>query len=108
MARFYGIVGYGIPVESPAGSGVWVDNIVEKSYYGEVLKNFRRYDSAEKKVNPDLNVSNTISIVADQYAIEHFHYMKYIEFEGVKWTVNTVEVMRPRLKLWLGRVYNGS
>lgn len=107
MARYYGKVGYGIPKESPAGSGIWIDEVSERSYFGDVLRNFRKYGENNEKAYPDLSLSNTISIVADQYAFDHFHYMKYIEFEGARWTVSTVEVIPPRLKLWLGSVYNG-
>lgn len=105
MARFSGNVGYGTPTNK--GNGVWADTIEERLYYGDVKQNFRKYDNPDDKFNPDLTLSNTISIVADQYAIDHFHKIKYVEFEGVRWTVNTVEVVPPRLTLWLGRVYNG-
>lgn len=105
MARFYGKVGYGTPTDK--GNGVWEDVVVEHSYYGDVEQNFRKFESGDTQVNPDLFVSNIITIVADQYAIDHFHRMKYIEWEGVRWIINTVEVRRPRLKLWLGKVYNG-
>ncbi len=105
MPRFYGNIGYGIPTDK--GNGVWEDTIEEYPYFGDVLQNYRKYDEAKTQANPDLTLSNTISIVADQYAIEHFHLIKYVEWEGVRWTANTVKVERPRLTIWLGRVYNG-
>lgn len=106
MARFYGAVGYGIPVESPEGSGVWVNEITEFSYFGNVIRNTRRLDSGDG-LNKDVSVSNSISIVADEYAIKHFFAIKYVIWEGVRWTVTQVEVQRPRLILSLGSVYNG-
>lgn len=106
MARFYGEVGYGNSVEEPEGSGVWVDQITEHPYQGEVIRNTRQLQSGEK-INDDITVSNSISIIADQYAIDHFFNIKYVRWMGVNWAVNAVEVRSPRLILNLGSVYNG-
>lgn len=106
MARFYGEVGYGDTVESPAGSGVWKDSITEVSYFGDVVRNTRKLDSGEK-LNDDISVSNSISIVADDQAIKHFFKIKYVRWAGTLWTVTNVEVKSPRLVLSLGSVYNG-
>lgn len=104
--KFYGEVGYGETVETPADSGVWVDTIVEYSYYGDVIKNTRQLSEGEN-LNHDISVSNTISIIADQYANEHFFAIRYVKWAGALWTVSDVEVQRPRLLLRLGGVYNG-
>lgn len=106
MARFHGEVGYGEAVETPPGSGVWKDVITEFSYLGDVVRNTRRLDNGEK-VNNDISVGNSISIVADEYAIAHFFKIKYVNWSGVLWTVTNVEVQSPRLILSLGSVYNG-
>lgn len=106
MARFYGQVGYGVTVESPPDSGVWVDQITEMTYYGDVVRNTRKLTEGEQ-LNSDISVVNSISIVADEYAIEHFFLIKYIRWAGVLWTVTNVEVRSPRLILSLGSVYNG-
>ena len=104
MARFYGEVGYGESVET--SPGVWDDVITEFPYFGDVVRNFRKLEPGEG-LNDDLKVSNSISIVADQYAIEHFFAIRYVRWEGVLWTIQTVEVRSPRLILNLGKVYNG-
>jgi hypothetical protein len=106
MAKFYGEVGYGDTVEDPPGSGVWVDKITEVPYFGDVLRNTRRLDEGEK-LNADILVENSISIVADEYANNHFFKIKYVCWAGARWTVSHVEVQRPRLTLRLGSVYNG-
>lgn len=102
--KFSGKVGYGVPVESVPG--VWVDSIVEYSYFGDVIRNVRRLTEGEN-LNLDLSVSNSISIVADEYANEHFFAIRYVEWAGTLWTVTDVEVQAPRLLLRLGEVYNG-
>lgn len=106
MARFNGEVGYGDSVETPPESGVWVDAITENVYFGDVIRNTRKSEAGEN-LNNDLSVMNSISIVADEYAIKHFFKIKYVRWEGVLWTVTSVEVKSPRLILSLGSVYNG-
>jgi hypothetical protein len=106
MAKFYGKIGFGTTAETPAGSGVWKDVIVEHNYYGDIVKNTRKLKEGEN-VNSDIAVSNSISIVADAYAQEHFFAIRYIEWAGTLWTVSDVEVQSPRLLLRLGGVYNG-
>lgn len=105
MAKFYGAVGYAIPAVETA-PGVFEEGIVEKSYYGDVVRNTRQLETGEK-VNNDLSVNNSISIVADAYANEHFFAIRYIRWAGALWTVTDVEVQSPRLLLRLGGVYNG-
>ncbi len=104
--KFHGEVGYGETVENPPDSGVYVDVITEITYSGDVFRNTRRMSDGEN-LNKDLSVNNTISIVADQYANEHFFAIRYIKWMGQLWTVSDVEVQRPRLILRLGEVYNG-
>jgi hypothetical protein len=106
MARFFGEVGYGASVEDPPASGVWVDTITEYAYQGDVIRNSRQLENSDK-VNNDVVVANSISIVADELANENFFNIKYIRWAGVLWTVTSVEVRSPRLVLSLGSVYNG-
>jgi hypothetical protein len=106
MARFFGAVGYGESVETPENSGIWTDVICENEYYGDVIRNTRKLESGES-LNDDITVGNSISIVADDYAIEHFFKIKYVRWAGTLWTVDNVEVRSPRLILRLGSVYNG-
>lgn len=106
MAKFYGEVGYGNTVEDPANSGIWKDTITEIFYFGDVVRNTASFEKAEY-LNNDISVGNSISIIADQHAIEHFFKIKYVRWAGVLWTVTKVEVQSPRLILSLGSVYNG-
>lgn len=104
MAKFYGPIGFGESVESRPG--IWEDAIVEKKYFGDILRNTRKSQDGEN-LNNDLSVGNTISIVADAYANEHFFAIRYVEWAGALWLVTDVEVQSPRLLLRLGGVYNG-
>ncbi len=104
MAKFYGKIGYGETVETTPG--VQEETITERLYYGDITRTSRMLREGEH-VNPALTLGNSISIVADAYANEHFFAIRYVEWEAVRWTVVEVEVQPPRLILRLGEVYNG-
>ena len=104
MAKFYGNIGYVETVE--VEPGIWEEQIVEHSYYGDLTRNTSMSQSSGG-VNNNINIANNISIVADPYANENFHHMRYVEFMGAKWNINSVEEKYPRLILTLGGVYNG-
>lgn len=107
MARFYGNIGFRSTYESERG--VWDEKIIDRPYYGDVMKNYVRngFDSYTTTIKTPI-CNNTISVVADAYANENFHNIVYVEFMGAKWSVSNVEDQRPRLILTLGGVYNGE
>lgn len=105
MAKFYGAVGYAIPTEERPG--VYKDIIEEHEYYGEIVRLSTRWTSSPESTNDDLTMNNQISILADPFAKNHFHQMKYIRFMGAEWKITSVEPRYPRLLLTVGGVYNG-
>jgi hypothetical protein len=104
MAKFYGKVGYGQAVEG--NPGVYSDDITERQYYGDVVRNSLRIQEGQN-LNDDLTVGHSISILADAYANQHYSAIRYVELDGTKWKVVNIEMLRPRLVLRLGGVYNG-
>ena len=104
MAKWYGAIGYAETVET--SPGVHKEVIAERNYYGDVIRNTRRLQSADQ-INDNINVSNEISIVADPFANQNFHSMRYVEYMGTRWKVQSIEVSYPRLILSVGGVYNG-
>ena len=105
MAKWYGPVGFVETVETEPG--YWEEKITEYPYYGDLLSNYRSLQNSGK-VNDDVNIANKISILADPYANQNFHAMRYAEFMGAKWKVSNVEVQYPRLILTLGDLYHGD
>ena len=105
MAKWYGVIGYADTVE--VEPGIWDEQVTERPYYGELIRNTRRLQTTDK-VNDDLTISNQISIISDPYAINNFHAMKYAVLWGTKWKITSVEVQYPRLILEVGGVYNGN
>ena len=106
MARFYGPIGFAISQETEEGSGIWEDVVVERNYRGDVTRNTKRWENGEH-LNSNLNVNNTISIVADPYASAKLFAIRYIKWLGEYWEVTSVEVQSPRLVLSVEGVYNG-
>lgn len=105
MAKFYGVIGFASMVED--APGVYIEKFTERPYFGDIGRNTRRLESSGN-VNDNINISNEISVVADPYAIEHFHTMRYVELMGAKWKITSVEVKYPRLVLAVGGIYNGE
>jgi len=106
MARFSGAVGYGVTRENPPESGIWENDMSEHIYTGDVIRDTRKLEPGEG-LNNNISVGNSISILADQYAIDNFFNIRYVDWAGVLWTVTNVEVKSPRLILSIGSVYNG-
>ena len=103
--KYFGNIGYGITEETRPG--VHEPRIVEREYYGDIVRNSRRLESGSK-VNDDLNININLSIVADPFAYQNFHQIKYAEYMGAKWKATSVEPQYPRLIITLGGVYNGE
>ena len=106
MSRFYGPIGFVSTKEEPEGSGIWNEIPVEKNYRGDISKNSRRWDNGEH-LNKNLNINNTISIVADPYISNHLMELRYVKWLGGYWEITNVDVQSPRLVLSIGGVYNG-
>lgn len=104
MAKFYGEIGYIETVETEPG--IFEEQVIKRNYSGDLIRNTRRLQTTDQ-VNDNINISNELSIVADPYANDHFHNMRYAKFQGTAWKITNVEAQYPRLILTLGGVYNG-
>lgn len=105
MAKFYGAVGYVETVET--GLDIFTNVPVERMYRGDIEENGRRLENGEG-VNDDVTITNRVSIVADAYAYQHMHALRYVKWMGVAWKAVSVNAKRPRLIITLGGVYNGE
>lgn len=104
MPKYFGKVGFAESVET--APGIWEDRIVERSFYGDIVRDLRRLQN-RTKLNDDVTITNSFSIVADKYAYANFHKIRYLEYMGTKWKVESVDASTPpRLTLDVGAVYN--
>lgn len=104
--KFYGQVGFWVD-EQETSVDVWESVIVERDYYGDVLRNNRRFQET-MHINDELVVSNQISILSDLYAQQNWSSIRYVVWNGQKWSVSRVEVNYPRITLELGGIYNAE
>ena len=103
MTKYCGKIGFATTTETIPGN--WEEQFTERIYYGDLIRNSRKLQSSGNQ-NDNITISNEISIVADPFAYENFHAIRYAEFMGSKWKVTSVDVQYPRLLLSLGEVYN--
>ena len=105
MGRFYGQIGFLITEET--APGVWEEQIVERPYYGDVLKHRMNWNSSEH-LNDNITLHNDFSIVADTFAYKSIGAMKYVKWQGALWKVSSAEIEYPRIRITIGGVYNGE
>lgn len=104
MAKFYGPIGFGEAVKT--APGVTKDVITEKNLFGDVLRNNVKSENGQS-VNANVTVSNSISIMASGYAMDHIANIRYLKWMGTNWEIDSIDVELPRLILRLGGVYRG-
>ena len=104
MSKYDGEIGFA--VSSQTSPGVWEDSIVERPYFGEITRNYKSIEGNE--IVDDLNVSISVSVIADPFAYENFHHMKYLRYMGTEWKITSIEPAYPRLQLSIGGIYNGE
>jgi len=103
MGKYCGTIGYGITSET--APGVWEATIVERTIFGDSFKNTSSRESSEN-LNDDIRLSTKISFLADPYALQNFHLIKFVSYLGSLWKIKSVDEDYPRLILTLGGVYN--
>lgn len=93
-------------IKNGIGTGIWKPQIIERSYTGNIVRDYRSQENANDKVNEDVNISNNISVILDRYLDSHICDIKYITFKGVKWKVKGFTINHPRIDISIGGVYN--
>lgn len=108
MARFFGPIGYE-QEQHESEPGIWTPSgMVERNAFGAVLKRQRKWADSSEGTNDNLEVTNRISIVADDYVNEHWPAIKYVKWADTYWKVVSIDIERPRVILSLGGVWNGD
>lgn len=107
MGKFYGKIGFITTEEKPGHPGVYEEVVTEKTYYGELIRSVKRWQGVADKLNDDVNVDVQISILCNPYLLENVSHIRFIDWMGAAWKVNSVEPQYPRLILSIGGVYNG-
>lgn len=103
MAKFAGRVGYISQEESVPG--VWTPIEKIRQMKGDFYMESSRHQNGDK-VNKDISLNHRISLVGDAYAFANYYAIRWIEIDGVKWEVISLEVKRPRITVNVGGIYN--
>lgn len=103
--KYFGFIGFATTVAAD-DDDVYKEQIESRPYFGDWEKRTVNAQSAEK-LTKDIKLGGQLSIVADEFAENFMHLIRYAEWRGVKWEVTSVEPRYPRLILTLGGVYNG-
>lgn len=87
---------------------VYEPQLVVKRVRGDVISSrYRRDQNGDKSTIDNIRITNQISLVADQFFMKHISNLLYMEYQGVKWKVESFDVGRaPRVIVDLGGVYN--
>ena len=102
MAKFAGLVGYVTQAET--SPGVWSPVEQTRMMKGDFYMESSRHQNGDK-VNNDIALNHRVSLVGDAYTFENYYAIRWIEIEGVKWEVTSIEVKRPRLIVNIGGLY---
>lgn len=105
MARFHGLIGFVQTKET--SPGVFVEDEIARYYFGDVKRYGYRWDHGYG-INDHPVVTNYIEIIADDFSIKNVGYMRWIEWNGVKWSINSAEINRPRITITFAGVYNAT
>lgn len=105
MPKFHGRIGFA--VQQQIEPGVWDNVIVERPYFGEVIRDTLEVVGGQAVVS-ESKTANSFRIVADLYASDNFMDMEYVLWRERYFTVTQVQVeARPRMIVRIGGVYNG-
>jgi len=105
MSKWYGVLGFAETAET--APGVWEDTVIERPYFGDVIRQRKRVQTGEK-LTDDIQLTNDISILADPYATDHLKTLRYASYLGTLWKITDIEVQYPRLILTMGGIYNAD
>jgi hypothetical protein len=103
--KYYGKIGFAITEDD--GDGVWTPSITAKNYSGDILRMIRNKEGGEH-INDGLRINSQFSIVMDLFFQDHFSQIRYIEYMGAKWNVDSIELNYPRALITPGGIYHGN
>ena len=105
MAKFCGYIGF--IKNATLRPGVIRNVAIEKLYRGEIRGMSYQWES-NGRVNDDVDLDNTLSIVADSYITENLYAIRYVKIKDTAWRVTRIKEQYPRLILTIGGIYNGE
>lgn len=103
--KFSGKAGFRID-DMEVEPGVYEPQVVVKTIKGAVIVDRYQHQNSDKSTIDNVRITNQLSIVANQFLNKHIANLIYVEFQGVKWKVESFDIRPPRVVVSLGGVYN--
>lgn len=86
---------------------VFEPRLIVKTIRGDVVQTrYRRIQNGDRSTIDNIQLNNQLSIVANQFFMKHMRNLIYVEYQGVKYKVETYTIRAPRIFLDLGGIYN--
>ena len=101
--RCSGNIGYARTEET--SPGIYKEIIVEKQYYGDVVRNTAQIIDSNT-INSNIKINNSISVLCNNYMSENLGCIRYLTFKKSKWKVSSMEIKDNRIIFTLGDLYN--
>lgn len=103
MTKFSGSVGYVIQAE--VRPGVWDTDETVRQMKGDIIK-LSSNSQNDDKVNSDVSFNHRVSLLGDAFAFGNYFDIKWIQINGRKLEVTSVEINRPRIVVTVGGMWN--
>lgn len=97
---------FGYAVSTEVRPGIWEDVITERDHLGKVEQR-TEVVGLEDSVLPSLRTTTSISVRSDGAHKVTYANLRYVIFQGVRWSPSSVVVDGPNLTVFIGEVYNG-
>lgn len=104
MAKSQIKIGFATTAET--SPGIWDEQIQEKIYYADVMRRYVK-QNYNTTINANVDISNTLSIVANPEILTNLQSIRYVSWMGQRWSIGSIEVNYPRLILGIGGIWNG-
>lgn len=111
MAKWHGKICFSTQngeIDPENRPGVYGGKQVVKEYYGNMLQRRRRSEESNDSINDDVQLDNTLSILADSFMTENYTNIVYVTIFNKPWKVTEATIEYPRIELTLGGLYNGK
>ena len=97
--RCSGKIGYARTEET--SPGVYEEIIIEKQYYGDVVRNTAQIIDSNT-INSSIKLNNSISVLCNNYMSDNLGCVRYLTFKKSKWKVSSMEIKDKRIIVTLG------
>ena len=104
MSKYVGLIGFVHNEEIEPG--IYEDIVIEKKYRGDITKNYQKF-AVGNTISGEVQITNQFSILGNKFAFDHVSDIRYLEWRGNRWVVDSIDIEYPRLILTVGGLYNG-